>query len=532
MLRRYNRTTIWVLSTIAIALFSMGLSYGAFAGIQKDLEKHIRKMVRVAQLLQMYYVEDVEWDSAVEGAVSGMLQKMDPHSVYISPEKAQENEENFNGEYEGIGIQYDILDGYITVISPMPGSPSERSGIVAGDRIVKIEGDNAIGISRDEITPKLKGPKGTSVQLTVQRENVAEPLEISVMRDVIPIHTVSASFMVDDSTGYILVNRFAAITASEVEDSLRVLEIQGMRRLVLDLRGNSGGYLHESVKLAGKFIAGHQMVVYTQGRSEGVDEEYYSDQYGRRVVRDYPLVVLVDRGSASASEIVAGAIQDYDRGLIVGENSFGKGLVQKEFPLDDGSAVRITTAKYYTPSGRCIQRDYKGKSTEEYYDEIPDSSWFTENQLNSRPMFYTQKGRAVYGGGGIQPDLFVKNTNISKSLDLTNQMLQKRIFFEIANEYVYQEMQSKPDLVTFKNRTEIGQRWMQRLQQHCSEKGIAVTDSDFNKDRKWIQLRFKAEIARRIWDNNGYHFVWLGSDSQFAKALQSFDQARRLASLN
>ena len=278
MLRRYNRTTIWVLSTIAIALFSMGLSYGAFAGIQKDLEKHIRKMVRVAQLLQMYYVEDVEWDSAVEGAVSGMLQKMDPHSVYISPEKAQENEENFNGEYEGIGIQYDILDGYITVISPMPGSPSERSGIVAGDRIVKIEGDNAIGISRDEITPKLKGPKGTSVQLTVQRENVAEPLEISVMRDVIPIHTVSASFMVDDSTGYILVNRFAAITASEVEDSLRVLEIQGMRRLVLDLRGNSGGYLHESVKLAGKFIAGHQMVVYTQGRSEGVDEEYYSDK--------------------------------------------------------------------------------------------------------------------------------------------------------------------------------------------------------------------------------------------------------------
>ncbi|MCB0276051.1 MAG: PDZ domain-containing protein, partial [Calditrichaeota bacterium] len=375
------------LTSAIIFLVTLGafLTHNAFADIRADMEGQIRKLVSVARLAQMYYVEEVDWDTAVEGAISGMLEKLDPHSVYIPPDKAQENKENFSGKYEGIGIQYDIIDGYLTVISPIAGSPSYKLGIKAGDRIVKIEGKSAYGIEREEVPDKLKGPKGSLVNVTIQRDGVKGYLDFDIERDEIPITTITASFMEDDSTGYIALSRFAAITAREVEEKLRELEKQNLKRLIFDLRGNSGGYLTEAVKVVGKFVKGHKIVVYTKGRSGEVDEEYFSDEFGRRMVRNYPLVVLVDRGSASAAEIVAGAIQDYDRGLIVGENSFGKGLVQKEFPLHDGSAVRVTTAKYYTPAGRCIQRDYKGKDPEEYYQEIPDSTWASEDSLKNRP---------------------------------------------------------------------------------------------------------------------------------------------------
>ncbi len=524
--------TILIASIILFSALGFFLTRSAFADMVQNMEMQIGKIYNVARLAQMYYVEDVDWDEAVEGAITGMLEKLDPHSIYIPSKKVKENKESFSGKYEGIGIQFDVIDDYLTVISPIPGTPSYKAGIRSGDRIIKINGVSAIGIANEDVPKKLKGPKGTSVDITISRDAVEEPLEFTIVRDVIPLSTITASFMADDSTGYIFVNRFAAITAKEVEENLTKLEKQGMKRLILDLRWNSGGYLHEAVKLAGKFLKGHKLVVYTKGRSQRIDEEYFSDQFGRRNVRSYPLIVLINRGSASASEIVAGAIQDFDRGLIVGENSFGKGLVQKEFPLKDGSAVRVTTAKYYTPSGRCIQRDYKGKTPEQYYDDVPDSSWITPDSLNNRQLHYTEKGRIVYGGGGIQPDFFVANTEYSKSPKLTNEILQKRLFFEFANTYAQKHPELKTSLHQFRNEFHIGSNELRSFKRLVTQKDIEFEDEDFVKDIDFIITRLKGEIARKFWDNDGYYYILLTHDLQFQKALSLFEEAKRMAVLD
>ncbi len=532
MAKKRRNSTLIVLGIVFFSIIGFLLSRQVFADVNHNIQTQLTKLYKVIQLAQMYYVEDIDWDTAIEGAISGMLEKLDPHSVYIPPKKAKENEESFSGEYEGIGIQFDVIDGYLTVIAPIPGSPSDKLGIQAGDKIIKINGKSAIGISRDEVPKKLKGPKGTTVDVTIVREGVEEPFDLTITRDVIPISTITASFMVDDSTGYIWVNRFAAITAKELEERLEDLEKHHLKRLVLDLRWNSGGYLHEAVKMAGKFVPGHRLIVYTKGRSQRIDEEYYADQFGRRIVRNYPLIVLINRGSASASEIVAGAIQDYDRGLIVGENSFGKGLVQKQFRLQDGSQVRITTAKYYTPSGRCIQRNYKGKKLEEYYSEIPDSTWASEDSLKHRPLYYTlERHREVYGGGGIQPDVYIKNTSFSKVPQMTNKFLRKRLFFEFTTDYTAHHPELKTSLEQFQSAFEISPEVLKDFRKYCRDKGVKFHNEDFEKDIDFIKLRLKAEIARHFWENDGYYYVILHKDHQFLKAMSLFDEAKKLAML-
>lgn len=525
-------STVLIFAIIAFSGIGFFMTHNAFADMVQNMEMQIGKIYNVARLAQMYYVEDVDWEEAAEGAIKGMLEKLDPHSVYITSQKVKDNKESFSGKYEGIGIQFDVIDGFLTVIAPIPGTPSDRLGLQSGDRIVEINGVSAVDITNDEVPKKLKGPKGTSVDVTILRDTVEDSLEFTIVRDVIPLSTITASFMADDTTGYIFVNRFAAITAKEVEESLVDLEKRGMKRLVLDLRWNSGGYLHEAVKLAGKFLKGHKLVVYTKGRSQRIDEEYYSDQFGRRNIRSYPLVVMINRGSASASEIVAGAIQDYDRGVIIGENSFGKGLVQKEFPLKDGSAVRVTTAKYYTPSGRCIQRDYKGKSAEEYYEDVPDSTWTTQDSLNNRPLFYTDKGRTVYGGGGIQPDLFVANPEYSKAPKMTNEFLQKRLFFDFANHFSINRPELKTTLSDFRDSFHVDDKVISEFKRLAVRKGIEFSEVDFQKDLSFIAARIKAEMARNFWDNNGYYFILLNDDVQYLKALESFEEAKRMASLD
>lgn len=528
---RPKGSTLIIFVVVILGTIGFIFKHPGFADVQQDMELQLRKLVSVARLTQMYYVEDVEWEQVVDGAITGMLEKMDPHSVYIPPKKVRENKESFAGKYEGIGIQFDILDGYLTVIAPIADSPSDRLGIQAGDRIIKIEGKSAVGIDRDDVPRKLKGPKGTRVNVTIRREGVDELIEMAIVRDVIPISTITAYFMEDDSTGYIAVNRFAAITAKEVEEKLLDLEKKKMRRLVLDLRGNSGGYLHEAVKLAGKFIPGHKLIVYTRERQGRLGEEYYADQFERRPARDFPLIVLINRGSASASEIVAGAIQDYDRGLIVGENSFGKGLVQKEFPLQDGSAVRVTTAKYYTPSGRCIQRDYKGKSTEDYYNELQDSLFSGADSVQKRPMFHTESGRSVYGGGGIQPDIYTVQDKLSQSPKLINAISVKRLFFEFTRNFANRNKRWANNMGAFRKNFNISPKMLRDFKTLCQNKGVEFVEAEFDADSDYITLRLKAEIARRFWGANGYYFIALSGDKQYQKALQYFDQARNLATL-
>ncbi len=531
---RYKKTPYYVLIiTFIFGIIGVFLNRSVFADYEDLSREQLDKFLRVVSLVKYYYVEDVKWDEAVQGAISGMLSELDPHSVYIEPKKVERNKEDFSGKYEGIGIEFDVIDGYITVISPIAGSPADQLGLRSGDRIIKIDGESAIGISREEVPKKLKGDKGTQVDVTILREGMEEPFDVTITRDVIPIYTVTTKFMTDDSTGYIWVNRFAATTSSEVEEAVQELQGQGMRRLVLDLRGNPGGYLHESVKLAGMFIGGHQIIVETRGRNSRVEEKFYADQWnGNGRTYNFPLVVMIDRGSASASEIVSGAIQDYDRGVLIGTNSFGKGLVQKEFPLQDGSAVRVTTARYYTPSGRLIQREYKNKDVREYYSEVMDTSWTSEDSLENRPKYHTKAGRIVYGGGGIRPDIIVPYESYSHSPKMMNRIFQKRAFFEFAKTYGTRHPEIKTTLKSFEQNFEVKPAMVNEFKQFCKDYEIEFSDEEFQKDREYIAARLKSELARHFWEKDGFYYSWLHHDNQFLEALKSFDEAKRIALLN
>jgi carboxyl-terminal processing protease len=529
-----NKKIPLIIISFLMVFGSVGLflNQNVVADIQDLSKEHINKFMRVASLVKYYYVEDVEWDSAIEGAITGLLNNLDPHSVYIEPKKVDMNKENFSGHYEGIGIEFDVLEGYITVISPIAGSPSERLGLMPGDKIVKIDGESAIGIDREDVPKKLKGPKGTSVDVTIVREGVEEPFEITIVRDVIPLNTIYTKFMADDSTGFIHINRFAATTTEEAQEALKELTKKGMRRLILDLRSNPGGYLHEAVKLAGLFLPGHQLIVETRGRNNRVEDKFYADQWSVGPVYDIPVVVMIDRGSASASEIVAGAIQDYDRGLIIGTNSFGKGLVQKEFPLNDGSAVRVTTAKYYTPSGRLIQREYKGKNVKDYYAETTDTTWTSEDSLVNRPRFTTSGGRVVYGGGGIRPDIIVPYESKIVSPKLINKILVKRLFFEYAVQYVKKHKLETSSLRKFYSSFNFSPDVLAQFELFCLEKGVEVEKQEFEKDSVYIKTRIKAEIARQFWEREGFYYVILHNDNQFYSALNSFNEAEKIAMLH
>jgi len=520
---------IFISTTLILSGFSV--SQNLFAEIQDLYKNQLRKLMNVIHLAQLYYVEEIDWNEAIEGAISGMLEKMDPHSVYIPEEKVRKNKENFSGKYEGVGIKFDIIEDQITVISPIQGSPSEQVGILPGDRIVKIDGKTALGLDTEEVLKRLRGPRGSRVHLSVIRAN-DDLIEFSVEREVIPIRTVTTNFKTDDSTGYILVNRFAATTSTEIEEALANLEEKNIERLILDLRNNPGGYLHEAVKVAGKFIRGHKLIVYTQDRSGETDEEYYSDQFGKRTVRDYPIIVLINSGSASASEIVAGAIQDYDRGLIVGNNSFGKGLVQKEFNLQDGSAVRITTAKYFTPLGRSIQREYKNKRLEEYYSELEDYHP-DESVLAKRPLYITKRlGRSLYGGGGIMPDIEVEINQFSEVTKTTKRLLQNRIFFQFAQTKITEDAKKFKSVQQFLKASRFNHAYLEKFMEFCQRKRIEIDSEDVVTDKEFLCTKINAAIAKKIWGIEGYYFFMLHNDNQFLTAMQEFGIAAKLAMIN
>ncbi len=333
------------------------LLYGFKSDTARDQFQKMKTLTQIIRLVSENYVEDVDMNEILEGAIIGMLDKLDPHSSYISSEQFELINEQFDGEFEGIGIEFNILEGYITVISPIPGTPSDRAGLQTGDKIVRINNKSAYKITQKDVLQKLKGPKGTSVNVTISRPGMDEDFEVTLIRDKIPIVSVLAAFMLDEKTGYIKINKFSKNTTNEINESLSKLENQGMQQLLLDLRNNGGGMMDQAINIVDMFVSSRDTILFTRGKISGSNEVYRAHK--NNMDKDYPVVVLINRGSASASEIVSGAFQDLDRGLVVGETSFGKGLVQRQYPLRDGSAARITIARYYTPSGRLIQRPYQ-----------------------------------------------------------------------------------------------------------------------------------------------------------------------------
>jgi carboxyl-terminal processing protease len=490
----------------------------------KNESQNLEKFNEIVSYVSTFYVDDVEWNKAMMGAIDGLLSELDPHSVYISSQEAKLNEENFQGKYQGIGIHFDVIDGYLTVITPIPGSPSDELGLLPGDKIIAINGVSSIGISSNEVPKKLKGPKGTSVNITVQREGVEEPIKFTIIRDDIPIYTINTSFLSSDSTGYISLGRFAKITEEEFDTALEDLSNQGMKRLILDLRWNAGGYLDQAVKLASRFIDGHQKVVYTEGRLSEFDEEFFTDTFSKQKVYDIPLIILINNASASASEIVAGAIQDYDRGLIVGTTSFGKGLVQREFPLNDESRLRLTISKYYTPSGRLIQRPYEGKELDQYYSTLLDSMIGNAetDSTEERPIFYTAAGRTVFGGGGITPDVNIKYVTGDKVPSLTQKFFQKRLFFEVASHYVNNRKNFNYTLPEYLDTFRIEYSLLNELEELALQKEITFSHLDFRQNSDYFKSRIKAEIARVLWGSDKYYQVLLLYDNQYSEARKLF----------
>src|SRR4030095_2920915 len=385
-----------------IPIFLMLISIGILVGMKvntaasgDDVFDNVKKFNEALTLVQKNYVDEVSADKLTEAAIKGMLSQLDPHSTYITQEQLKRINEDFQGSFEGIGVEFDIVNDTITIVSPISGGPSEALGIQAGDKIVKIDGVSSIGMTREDVPKKLRGPKGTKVNVTIFRAGMPNLLEFEITRDKIPLYSVDASFMINNEVGYARVTRFLATTFDELSKALADLKSQGMTKLVLDIRNSPGGYLDQAFKISSMFIDNGKKIVYTKSRIPSYNEEYNSigGEYAK-----IPLIVLVNDGSASASEIVSGALQDWDRGLIVGETTFGKGLVQRQYDLSDGSAMRVTTSRYYTPSGRSIQKPYEGGEYKKMLKEdVEGDNLFHNNDIkdSTRPEFKTMGGRIV-----------------------------------------------------------------------------------------------------------------------------------------
>ena len=488
-----------------------------FAGqAQESVQEQGEKFNTLLYYMNRMYVDSVDLDGLVETAIRGMLEELDPHSVYIPAEDLQQADEPLNGKFEGIGVRFNIMKDTIMVVSTIAGGPSEKLGIMSGDRIVEVDGETVagIGIRNKGVMDRLKGPKGTHVDVGIRRGKAKELIHFDIERDKIPIYSVDASYMVDDRIGYIKVNRFSKETMGELHDALDKLKGDGMKDLVLDLQGNGGGMLNTAIAMGDEFLADDRLIVYTDGRSFP-REDRLSDTEGR--FEKGRLVVLVDESSASASEIVSGAVQDWDRGLIVGRRTFGKGLVQRPVRLPDGSAVRLTVQQYFTPSGRCIQKPYdEGVDAyrREKYERFEKGELMSLDSLDlpdSLRYETLQLGRTVYGGGGILPDVFVP---IDTSLNSTyfTDLLRKGLFNRSVLEYVdanRARLEAQyADRDAFVSNTALEQELLDGLVALGESEEVAFVEEDWNTSLPAIELRLKAILARTLFDTTAFYEVF------------------------
>ncbi len=503
---------------------------GVFSRSQAQFNSQSRKFDTLMQLIAYAYVDSTDPDKLTDEAIIAVLKDLDPHSTYIAAEDLKQQNEPLEGKFEGIGIQFNIFQDTIMVTRPIPGGPSEKLGIRAGDRIVTIDGENvaSTGITNADVMKKLRGDKGTKVTVDIYRRREPELLEFVITRDKIPLYSIDASYMAEPGVGYIKISRFADSTVEEFKTAAAELKLQGMKSMILDLSNNGGGYLNRAIELADEFLSAGKTIVYTEGR-HSPKQVYNSTSIGNFEVGK--LVVLIDESSASASEIVSGAIQDWDRGLLIGRRSFAKGLVQKPFPLPDGSAVRLTIARYYTPAGRCIQKPYE-EGDEEYDLDITnrynhgelyhqDSIKFDENL-----KYYTDAKRTVYGGGGIMPDIFVPLDTSYNSKYLSD-LGRKSVLFDYALDYTdknrstlkakYQDMQ------TFKKDFSVSDDLLKGMKEWGEKSDVKFNEEDYKVSETMILTQLKALIARDLWDINAYFYIVNDINPFYTKALQSLN---------
>lgn len=499
------------------------------------LNDDILKFGRVLNLIDMYYVDTVDKAGLTEAAITGMLRQLDPHSSYISKKEMERVNEEMSGAFEGIGVQFNIMDDTLMVVSPISGGPSERAGILAGDRILTVDGQAVagVGIDNEKVFKLLRGKKGTKVELGIRRRGVAQVEIYTVTRDKIPLHSLDAAYMAAPATGYIKLNRFSATTMQEYQRAAAALYKQGMRNLVLDLTNNGGGYMNMAIDLADEFLGRDKLIVYTEG-DKSPKESFRSTSRGG--LTDGRLIVMIDEGSASASEIVSGALQDWDRAVIVGRRSFGKGLVQKQFGLPDGSATRITIARYHTPTGRVIQRPYE-KDDQKYRQELtrryengelytPDSISFPDSLKYST----LDKKRTVYGGGGIMPDIFVP-IDTAGYTDFLRGAARKGLVNKFALQYLDANrgrLKSRyPDFEAYDARFEITDDIVSQFAAFAQAEGVEAKEGELERSRRSLALQLRALLARNLYDENAFYRIFKQLDPIYQAALDIIGDKKR-----
>ena len=521
-MRKYAYCLLLTLSTILIS-----------NSLSAQSNQAARKLQLAEFAISRLYVDEVNEEELVEKAITSMLEELDPHSTYTNAEEARKMNEPLEGEFEGIGIQFQMMEDTLLVVQPVSGGPSEKVGILAGDRITAVEDTLIAGVkmSTEEIMSRLRGPKGSVVKLTIIRRDIDEPLTFEVKRDKIPIYSLDASYMITPTIGYIRLNKFGANTIEEFQAALSKLQGQGMKDLILDLQGNGGGYLNAAIDLANEFLPQKSLIVYTEGKASK-RSEFVAKGNGNFLKGK--LVVLVDEYSASASEIVSGAIQDWDRGTIVGRRTFGKGLVQRPIDLPDGSMIRLTIARYYTPSGRCIQKPYVKGEEEDYDNELVKRLEHGELMhadsihLPDSLMFKTKRlGRTVYGGGGIMPDYFVPIDTTLYS-DYHRDLVAKGVVIKTTLNYIEKNRKaltkSYRKFDDFNRKFEVSNELLDELRKEGEKSGVAFNETEYNTSLPRIKTQLKALIARDIWEMSEYYQVMNQTDNVVQQALKIIEK--------
>ncbi len=530
---------------IAITL-AAGVLLGStfFSGGKKlsDVAKGYGKFREVLMLVENNYVDSVNTDELVDFSISKMLEKLDPHTAYFNAEEATAARSQLESGFDGIGVEFNIYNDTVYVVTPLSGGPSEAAGIQSGDRIISVNKENLSGpgVTNAQVYKLLRGKRGTKVDLAIERVGLKDKMNFAVVRDRIPTYSVDASYMVDQEIGYIKVSRFSETTFDEFKSALKTLKANGLKNLILDLRGNPGGYMERATSMADEFIAGDKLLVYTEGKDSRFDRKTRSHVEG--LFEQGPLIVLVDEGSASASEILAGALQDHDRALVVGRRSYGKGLVQMPIKLSDGSELRLTISRYYTPSGRSIQKPYEMGKSEDYSQDLThryeSGELFNVDSIkfDKSKIYKTDGGRVVYGGGGITPDIFVAKDTLMNSKYLF-ELYSKNIIREYSLRYA-NENQKKLEKQPFKEYLksfQVSDAMLAELVKDASKAGIKPNEKELNLSKPLITSQTKAIIGRYVWGrkqksglNNEVFQVLNPSDNVYQQAVQLFTQAAQL----
>ena len=518
---------IWIPSLFALALI-IGFLLGANLSPKPLPTQGSGKLSFVQDIfryIENTYVDSVEQQELVDQTISYVLQELDPHSYYISADELAAMNEPLEGNFEGIGVQFHIRKDTVVVVDALEGGPSRNVGIRAGDRIISVEGEliAGMGIGNGKVLELLKGPKGTKVNVGIFRPSSGN-LDFEITRDKIPIHSVTGAYMMNDTTGYVKVYRFARNTHEEFVTHVMGLLTQGAKEVVIDLRGNGGGYMDAATDILDEFFSSNELLVYTEGRKSR-KKSYYSTPHGHFL--HIKPIILIDESSASASEIVAGAIQDQDRGWVVGRRSFGKGLVQEQTQWPNGAATRLTIARYYTPSGRCIQKPYKKGTSEyrqDYFHRFDQGEMFSADSIivDSTDVYYTKNGRKVFGGGGIIPDYFVP-VDTTENWTFLNRMINTGLIYDYAFEYSDQhrdELMEKGGFEAFRNNFRISESILNELFARAAAKNIDIPSGEIEAAKPEIQRRLKAYIARNVWNDEGFYPIWNERDP-YIQAIQT-----------